>query len=119
MNNIVPMRSGTLTEIAQTISRRTAGFPITVRELSRMFGLSERMIKQVVQRLRESGLPIGANRQRPYGYWWISTPQEMETFVRQYRAQALNELRILSRMVGQNYPSLVGQLRLPLEDEQL
>jgi len=106
----------TLNDIAQAIKPRSASFPITIRELSKKFGLTPRTVKGAVQTLRGRGFPIGANRQKPYGYWWISTPQEMEAFVRQYRSQAMNELRILQKMVRINYPQLIGQLRLPFTD---
>jgi len=111
-----------LSEIGLTISRRTAQFPITIRELGNQFGLNPRSIKQAIHKLRESGLPIGANRSRPYGYWWISTEDEMKTFVQQYRAQAIQELSIVKKMLKLHYPRLTGQLPLfqpPLDDRQI
>ena len=74
--------------------------------------LNERTVKDVIRTLRrDHSFPILARRKKPTGYWWCASSQEMEAFIESFRAQALDELHTLSRIVKQNYPALQGQLR--------
>jgi hypothetical protein len=77
------------------------------------FEISARMVKSVIRELRKGhAFPIISSRGKPAGYWWVSSQQEMETFIALFRSQALDELHTLGRIVKENYPALAGQLRL-------
>lgn len=75
--------------------------------------LSERKVKRIIRSLRKvHAFPILASRQPPAGYWWCASAEEMTEFVEGFKAQALDELHTLSRIVKHNYPALLGQLSL-------
>lgn len=74
--------------------------------------LTERKVKGIIRTLRKNHtFPILARRKKPTGYWWCASAQEMEAFIESFRAQALDELHTLSKIVKNNYPALQGQLR--------
>jgi hypothetical protein len=75
--------------------------------------IAVRNVKTVVRTLRKvHGFPILARRTKPTGYWWCGSLEEMQEFVELFKAQALDELHTLSRIVKNNYPKLAGQLTL-------
>jgi hypothetical protein len=72
----------------------------------------ERAVKDIIRTLRKDHtFPILASRKKPTGYWWCASIAEMEAFIESYRAQALDELHTLSKIVKHNYPALQGQLK--------
>jgi hypothetical protein len=73
--------------------------------------VSQRTIKDIIRTLRKDHtFPILARRSKPTGYWWCGSAAEMEAFIESFRAQALDELHTLTRIVKHNYPALQGQL---------
>lgn len=80
---------------------------------AREIDVSERLMKSIIRELRKGhAFPIVSRREKPAGYWWASSAEEMERFIAVFRGQALDELHTLSRIVKENYPALAGQLRL-------
>lgn len=91
--------------------------PVGIKEIAgrvreaKGLGLSERKVKSIIRSLRkEHAFPVVASRQPPAGYWWCHSVEEMEEFVESFRAQALDELHTLSRIVRHNFPALAGQM---------
>jgi hypothetical protein len=79
--------------------------------------ISQRAVKDIIRTLRrDHTFPILARRTKPTGYWWCGSAAEMEAFIESFRAQALDELHTLSKIVRHNYPALQGQLNF--EDAQ-
>jgi len=77
------------------------------------FAIGARMIKAVIRSLRKNhAFPIISRREKPAGYWWCRSKEEMIAFIEIFRGQALDELHTLKRIVNQNYPEIAGQLRL-------
>jgi hypothetical protein len=77
------------------------------------FDLSERKVKDIIRTLRKVHVfPILASRKLPAGYWWCKSAEEMDMFIESFKAQALDELHTLSKIVKHHYPELMGQLRI-------
>ena len=77
--------------------------------------IGSRAVKGIIRTLRKDhAFPIIARRKKPNGYWWCASKREMEAFIESFRAQALDELHTLGRIVRENFPELAGQLRLEL-----
>lgn len=94
---------------------RPVGIKTIIRQVRKVRGLNlnERKVKGIIRSLRkEHAFPILARRRKPAGYWWCATADEMTEFVESFRAQALDELHTLSKIVKHNYPALLGQLSL-------
>ena len=73
--------------------------------------VTERQVKDAVRELRKNhAFPILARRKKPTGYWWCHSESEMDEFIQLFKAQALDELHTLGRIVRNNYQSLAGQL---------
>lgn len=121
-----PLRGHELTElekyIASLLLDANAEKPIGIEEiivhveLQLHQSLSDRRVKQIIRALRkEHAFPILANRQRPSGYWWAGSKEEMEEFLESFLSQPRDEFHTASRMVKANYPELAGQLKLDLD----
>lgn len=79
--------------------------------------ITERQVRAIVRNLRRvHGFPICTRKGAPAGYWWGRTEEELEEFVKVWKAQFLDEAQTLSLMLKKNYPRLAGQLRLALEE---
>jgi hypothetical protein len=77
------------------------------------YTISPRVIKSIIRSLRKDhAFPIISRREKPAGYWWCSSKEEMRKFIDIFRGQALDELHTLTRIVNENYSELAGQLRL-------
>jgi hypothetical protein len=105
--------------IANTLLDASSERPMTIKDLRQamhengLSAVSNRMVKRIVRSLRsEHGFPILSRRGEPAGFWWCSSAEEMEGFIKLFRSQAMDELHTLSKMVKQNYPQLAGQLSL-------
>jgi hypothetical protein len=120
---INPLAGHELTDVeeflAATLLRATSERPMQIKDLRNALrgagrhAVGTRNIKKVVRTLRKDhALPILSRRTEPAGYWWCSSPSEMEGFIKLFRSQALDELHTLSKMVRHNYPELAGQLSL-------
>jgi hypothetical protein len=100
--------------IADLIWLRERVTPITIAAIVASTGLSERVVKHVVEHLRSTHrCAIGASREAPFGYFWIHTAADREAAVRPYREQILTmwkTLRVLDSPASLR--ELLGQLRL-------
>ncbi len=74
--------------------------------------LSLRRFHNIIRNLRKNNrFPILSRRNKPAGYWWCGNIKEMNSFIDDFRSQAMDELHTLSRIVHKNYPALAGQMR--------
>ena len=71
---------------------------IKAQRLAEGFGLSIREINEVIHDLRESGLIIGSSKIRPFGYYIPETDDERRDCIRTYESEAMDMMRILTRM---------------------
>lgn len=120
-----PIRGLDLTALERLIANRirsaSAERPVQIRELTaeaerQRIRISARRVKDIVRTLRKDHqLPILARRERPFGYFWCSSVEEMKQFIETFSSQARDEFYTLGRVVRANYPELAGQLRLSIE----
>lgn len=117
-----PLRGHHLTEMEQYVALllidAQAERPITnegIRiavEVHMHQTIDDRSVKRIIRTLRKDhSFPIIANKQSPPGYWYCRSKAEMEEFIERFRAQPLDQLHTLSRMVKAHFPELAGQLR--------
>lgn len=109
--------------IAGLILEATTAKPIKQAEIITAVGLrleckiSDRQVRSIVRNLRRThGFPICTRKGAPAGYWWGRTEAELEEFVNTWKAQYLDEIQTLYKMLTVNYPRLAGQLKLALEE---
>ncbi len=113
--------------IASLLLSATADKPMTsdylIGAVSEQLGekLSLRRFHNIIRNLRKDNrFPILSRRTKPAGYWWCNSVDEMNSFIEDFRSQAMDELHTLSRIVHKNYPHLVGQMNffrdLPIEE---
>lgn len=101
------------------LAHRGAAHPIQIKELVARLGLPEREIKSLKKSLVENfGVAIGGSRVPPYGYFLISTAEELEQALR----PQINEIRSLARHVRllaghRRLEDVFGQIALELEKE--
>jgi len=99
---------------------RGASRAIQCAELAKYLKVSEREIKALAKCLVEDfDVPIGASRQKPYGYFLIETAQELEDAMENY----IGEIRSLARRVRKlggkhRIVELAGQLTLEPNNEE-
>lgn len=101
-------------QLARLVAEHDAEHPIQLKELVEETGLGEREIKGIFRTLRDlHALPIGASRQKPFGYYWITTKEGFLSYYHTARAQAMAELVTLEKMARKHWPELAGQMKLP------
>lgn len=101
--------------IAATIQRPVRAF--TLAQFLDLGNCWEREIKSLIHTLRnEWHLPIGSLRTPPYGYYWISTPEEFLAWFNPMKSQALNELKTAHGLMRRHYPELAGQFTFKFEE---
>lgn len=92
------------------------GDPIGIAEIIRQEWPTgtERKVKEVVHDLRIlHRCAIGARRSEPFGYFWISTPEDQEYALEPYRRQVVQMFRVLRAVDSRaRLLELAGQLRL-------
>lgn len=105
--------------VASLLLRSTSAQPVPLARVRRLAQdsldrkISERTVKGTIRTLRrDHKFPILARRSKPFGYWWCSSTDEMEEFVKSFKSQALDELKTISEIVKHNHPQLAGQLSL-------
>ncbi len=100
--------------ILENIKSRSKSNPIKNADLREIVfevhnvHLSERTIKAYVKTFRDNALPVLASREKPFGYFWAQTVEELESYELTFRAQAMSELTTLKNMKI-NYKRLCGQ----------
>ncbi|HEV2424292.1 MAG TPA: hypothetical protein VGZ29_05640 [Terriglobia bacterium] len=91
----------------------------------------ERAVKGAIEKLRDAGKLIAANRSgfmrsqkpgaksqkiaKPTGYFIATSADEIEQCIRPYRSQAIKMFRTASHMLGRDAHDVVGQMQLALE----
>lgn len=88
-------------------------------ELAARLKCNVREVKAIAKTLTEDfGVPIGASRTEPYGYFLIETAEELSAV----RGIYLDEMRSLARRVRaldpEAFPGLFGQLELELKEQK-
>ena len=88
--------------------------PITIAELEGITATSARGVKGIVEQLRFTHrMPIGANREEPFGYFWIVDAADQLAAVGPYKAQIISMWRTLRALDSKTgLRELLGQLRL-------
>jgi hypothetical protein len=120
-----PLRGHELSElenyVAGLLLSASTERPLGIADIINYVGLnlqrtvSERVVKETIRTLRrDHEFPILARRSKPAGYWWCSSVEDMEAFVKSFRSQAIDEMSTVSRMVKRHYPQLIGQLRFDI-----
>jgi hypothetical protein len=91
-----------------------------LEELAVSLKVSPREVKQLAKTLTEQyGVPIGARRQPPYGYFLCVTPDDYAAARRPYLNEVLSLLRRLKALnPDQRLLELYGQLELAIQKEQ-
>jgi hypothetical protein len=111
--------------VVETIQREaTAAKPMRNQELRlRIAGAfpnenpSERKVKSLVRELRKDhGCQILAKRDKPAGYYWCDSIEQMKAFIAVFSSQAKDEFHTLHKIVRKHYPALAGQLSLVFEE---
>lgn len=101
-------------QLARIVAEHDAEHPVQLKELVEETGLGEREIKGIFRTLRDlHALPIGASRQKPFGYYWITTKEGFLNYYHTARSQAMAELVTLEKMARKHWPELAGQMKLP------
>jgi hypothetical protein len=91
-----------------------------LEELAAKLKVSPREIKQLAKELTERyGVPVGARRQPPYGYFLCVTPEDYAAARRPYLNEVLSLLRRLKALnPDQRLLELYGQLELAIQQEK-
>lgn len=76
---------------------------------------NERTIKNIIRSLRRvHKFPIVARfEQKPYGYWWAQSAEEMLAYYKKAMGRLADELATIRGIIQVNYPEYAGQLTLP------
>ena len=106
------------TYIASLLLEATQQNPIMIAKIIQKVSeqmavrVSDRRVKAIIRKLRkEPVFPILSSREKPYGYWWCGSEQEMKEFIEHFLAQPFDELQTIWRIVRKRYPALAGQLK--------
>ncbi len=102
-------------KIAEALKRLHTGEcrAISSRELAAAFGISGRALRDIVNRLREAGIPICSS---DYGYFYAENEQELNRTIRQLSSR-IQKIAIARRglIKARTLFADDGQTRLPLE----
>jgi len=80
------------------IKRRSTENRILAKDVIRQTGQTYTQFKHSVKRLRKNGIPIGATKAEPMGYWLAGTKEEIAESNRLYEAQAKSMLDTVATM---------------------
>ena len=97
--------------------RRGAASAVKLDHLVKSLGVSERQVKQMVKDLVELyGLPVGASRRPPYGYYLAVTAEEIDDTCRNYFREAVSLFHRIQLLAGdQRMLEYHGQVPLELK----
>ncbi|GGK08774.1 hypothetical protein [Luteimonas terricola] len=119
---LLPMELSPVTVLCELQGRRGAANGITARELvhaitHRYDAAGERMLRSIIQKLREDGHPICAHPAQ--GYHLAATAEELESACTFLVQRAVTSMRQAAAMKRVAMPDLYGQLGLlkPNHDE--
>lgn len=83
-------------EVADLVRMATRETPVSISDLRRRTGHSERSVKGIIEVLRHTyHMPIGARRTAPFGYFLVRTAEEAEEAVEPYRQQVISMWKTL------------------------
>lgn len=102
--------------VYQLNKHRGAAQAVKIDQLTKSLGVSDRAIKQMVKDLVEVfGLPVGASRKAPYGYFLAVTSDELKATCDNYFREAVSLFYRIARIRGSEIAlEYEGQLRLEL-----
>lgn len=87
----------TMTNTEAQVLNKLSNKPISRTELSKWLGISDRQMRQAIERLRDMGYPICSTSQKK-GYWLSNDKEEIKKVIREYRRKALKMLITARRM---------------------
>lgn len=87
--------------------------PFPGEALASLLVLSARDVKDTAKRLRDEWrLPVIGRREKPYGYFFATAPEEFLSWMRTTRSQAISELATAFHLFKACFPELAGQQSL-------
>jgi len=84
---------------------------VGARELARLLGVRERVLRHLISDAREDGVAIAGTPET--GYFIAETHEELEACCAFLRSRALHSLHIEAQLRRVPLADLLGQLRLP------
>ena len=96
---------------ARAIGLATTKQPVRGTSLRMLMGGGEREAKDTNQTPGDDSLRVP-----PYGYYWISSPEEFLQWFNPMRSQALSELSTAYHLAKRYYPELCGQFKFKFEE---
>ena len=72
--------------------------PITTRELRRRFGLSQRSVQNIIERLRNHGVPVVAMKDEFHGYFIPRNREEMYQGLKAYKQQIITSQQLVHKI---------------------
>jgi hypothetical protein len=90
---------------------------ISISTIVAKYGMNEREVKLTVKSLVEDfGIPIGASRQEPYGYFLIVSAEDLESALRPLANEVVSLARRMRKLGGTSIvKEMLGQLRVEME----
>lgn len=87
--------------------------PELVAEITRRIpdASATRTVRKLVKQLRLAGEPVCTHS--AWGYWWASSPEELEAACQFLKGKAMSSLVQVSRLRRFTLPELAGQMTLP------
>lgn len=88
-----------------------------ISAIAERLGMSERDVKAAVKSLVEDfGLPIGASRQEPHGYFFIVSADDLEFALRPLANEVISIARRMRKLGGSAIvKEMLGQIRVEIE----
>jgi hypothetical protein len=90
---------------------------ISIGMIGRITNMQEREIKSSVKSLIEDfGIPIGASRHKPYGYFLIVSSDDVDVALRPLANEVISIARRMRKLGGSDIvKEMLGQLRVEME----
>ena len=71
--------------------------PIKAADLAALVGITLRDINEVVRIMRKSGVMVGAEKRKPYGYYIPGSAEEAKECIRGFRSEMFDMIRTYQR----------------------
>lgn len=105
-------------DAARMLSRSSLTEPVMGAVLMAHLNADARKVKQLMRTLRDDWLlPVCASREEPYGYYIAGSLDELSSWARTSRAQAISTLATMYRLLRANMPALAGQQQLDFVEQ--
>lgn len=99
--------------MARALVSTSSEFPTPCEALESLLGIDDRQVKRTAKRLKDEWLlPVIGRREKPYGYHFAASMEELLAGSRTTRAQAISELATDYRLLKANSPIFAGQFSL-------